>query len=58
MGNKSIFSILRILLLVNIFILLSACQTADIISNITNNIGNNVESDTDPSTRKNSHFSI
>ena len=48
MGNKSISLILRILLLVNIFILLSACQTADIISNITNNIGNNVESDTDP----------
>ena len=44
MGNKSIFSILRILLLVNIFILLSACQTAEIISNIANNI----ESDTDP----------
>ena len=50
MGNKSISSILRILLLVNIFILLSACQTADIISNITNNIGNNVESDTDTDT--------
>jgi len=48
MRNKSIYSILRILLLVNIFILLPACQTADIISNITNNIGNNVESDTDP----------
>ena len=48
MRNKSIYSILRILLLVNIFILLPACQTSDIISNITNNIGNNVESDTDP----------
>ena len=47
MGNKSISSILRILLLINIFILLSACQTADIISNITNSIGSNVESDTD-----------
>jgi hypothetical protein len=50
MGNKSISSIMRILLLVNIFILLSACQTADIISNITNNIGNNVGSDTDTDT--------
>ena len=48
MGNKSISSILRIVLLVNIFILLSACQSANIISNITNNIRNNVESDTDP----------
>jgi hypothetical protein len=47
MGNKSISSILKILLLINIFILLSACQTADIISNITNGIGSNVESDTD-----------
>jgi len=47
MGNKSISSILRILLLVNIFILLSACQTADIINNITNSIRSNVESDTD-----------
>ena len=48
MGNKSIPSILKILLLINIFILLSACQTADIISNIiTNGIGSNVESDTD-----------
>ena len=50
MGNKSISSILRILLLVNIFILLSACQTADIISNITNGIGSNVESDTNTDT--------
>ena len=48
MGNKSISSILKILLLINIFILLSACQTA--VSNITNNIGNNVESDTDTDT--------
>ncbi len=47
MGNKSISSILKILLLINIFILLSACQTANIISNITNGIGSNVESDTD-----------
>ena len=47
MGNKSISSILKILLLINIFILLSACQTADILSNITNGIGSNVESDTD-----------
>ena len=47
MGNKSISSILKILLLINIFILLSACQTADIINNITNSIGSNVESDTD-----------
>jgi hypothetical protein len=47
MGNKSISSILKILLLINIFILLSACQTADIISNITNGIGSNVEPDTD-----------
>lgn len=47
MGNKSISSILKILLLINIFILLSACQTANIISNITNKIGSNVESDTD-----------
>ena len=47
MGNKSISSILKILLLINIFILLSACQTADIINNITNGIGSNVESDTD-----------
>ena len=50
MGNKSISSILKILLLINIFILLSACQTADIISNITNGIGSNVESDTDTDT--------
>ena len=50
MGNKSISSILRILLLVNIFILLSGCQTVDIINNITNKIGNNVESDTDTDT--------
>ena len=47
MGNKSISSILKILLLINIFILLSACQAANIISNITNGIGSNVESDTD-----------
>ena len=47
MGNKSISSILKILLLINIFILLSACQTADIINNITNGVGSNVESDTD-----------
>ena len=47
MGNKSISSILKILLLINIFILLSACQTADIINNITNSIRSNVESDTD-----------
>jgi hypothetical protein len=45
MGNKSISSILKMLLLINIFILLSACQTADIISNISN-----VESDTDTDT--------
>ena len=46
MGDKSISSILRIVLLVNIFILLSACQSA----NISNNIGNNVDTDagTDP----------
>jgi hypothetical protein len=50
MGNKSISSILKILLLINIFILLSACQTADIISNITNGIGSNVESDTNTDT--------
>jgi hypothetical protein len=50
MGNKSISSILKILLLINIFILLSACQTADIISNIANGIGSNVESDTDMDT--------
>jgi hypothetical protein len=50
MGNKSISSILKMLLLINIFILLSACQTADIISNITNGIGSNVESDTDTDT--------
>jgi hypothetical protein len=50
MGNKSISSILKILLLINIFILLSACQTADIISNIANGIGSNVESDTDTDT--------
>ena len=54
MGNIPISSIFRVLLLVNISILLSACQSANIISdiqnnvsNITNNIGNNVESDTD-----------
>ena len=50
MGNKSISSILKILLLINIFILLSACQTADIINNITNGVGSNVESDTDTDT--------
>ena len=50
MGNKSISSILKILLLINIFILLSACQTVGIINNITNKIGNNVESDTDTGT--------
>ena len=50
MGNIPISSILRILLLVNISILLSACQSANIISNIRNNVSNitnNVESDTD-----------
>ena len=54
MGNIPISSILRILLLINISIFLSACQSANIISNIrnnvsniTNNIGNNAESDTD-----------
>ena len=41
---------LRILLLVNIFILLSACQTADIINNITNSIRSNVESESDTDT--------
>jgi hypothetical protein len=50
MGNKSISSILKMLLLINIFILLSACQTADIISNIANGIGSNVESGTDTDT--------
>ena len=50
MGNKSISSILKILLLINIFILLSACQTADIINNITNGIGSNVESESDTDT--------
>ena len=50
MGNIPISSILRVLLLVNISILLSACQSANIISNIRNNVSNitnNVESDTD-----------
>ena len=54
MGNIPISSILRILLLINISIFLSACQSANIISNIrnnvsniTNNIENNAESDTD-----------
>jgi hypothetical protein len=57
MGNIPISSILRVLLLVNISILLSACQSANIISDIQNNvsniangIGSNVESDTDTDT--------
>ena len=49
MGNKSISSILRILLLVNIFILLPACQSANIISNIS---GSDVEPDTNPQLEK------
>ena len=50
MGNKSISSILRIVLLVNIFILLSACQSANIISNITNTTESTTESATESAT--------
>lgn len=49
MGNKSISSILRILLLVNIFILLPACQSANIINNIS---GSDVETDANPQLEK------
>ncbi len=48
MGNKSNPSILRILLWMNI-LLLSACQSTNIISNIG---GSNVESDTNPQLEK------
>ena len=48
MGNRSNPSILRILLWINI-LLLSACQSTNIISNIG---GNNVESDTNPQLEK------
>ena len=48
MGNKSNLSILRILLWMNI-LLLSACQSTNIISNIG---GSNVESDTNPQLEK------
>jgi hypothetical protein len=48
MGNKSNPSILRILLWINI-LLLSACQSTNIISNIG---GSNVESDTNPQLEK------
>jgi len=49
MNNKHCPSILKILLWVNIFILLSACQSANVISNID---GNNDESDTNPQLEK------
>jgi hypothetical protein len=48
MGNRSNPSILRILLWMNI-LLLSACQSTNIISNIG---GSNVESDTNPQLEK------
>jgi hypothetical protein len=48
MGNKYNPSILRILLWMNV-LLLSACQSTSIISNIS---GNNVESDTNPQLEK------